>query len=122
GAWQALRGSGVPYFVIPHGMLHPWFKRTHPFKHLKKAVFWHAMVHSALQEAAAVFFLCEEERRIAPQTFAMRLSRNAIVQLGVQVPPVPAEASSCEQLAAQFPTLRGKRILLFLGRICRMKA
>jgi hypothetical protein len=25
--WRALRRSGVPYFVFPHGMLDPWFKR-----------------------------------------------------------------------------------------------
>jgi glycosyltransferase involved in cell wall biosynthesis len=122
GAWQGLRGSGVPYFVILHGMLDPWFKQTHPLKHVKKALFWHTLVHKALQDAAAVLFLCEEERKTAPRTFAMRLRADAIVPLGIQTPPSLGEGSPCDQFALQFPALRGKRVLLFLGRICRMKA
>src|SRR5687767_8690389 len=27
GVWKALRGLATPYFVFPHGMLDPWFKR-----------------------------------------------------------------------------------------------
>jgi glycosyltransferase involved in cell wall biosynthesis len=122
GAWQGLRGSGVPYFVILHGMLHEWFKRRHPVKHVKKALFWHTIVHKALQEATAVFFLSEEERRTARDTFAMRLRADAIVPLGIQTPPFSNGASSTEWLATQFPALSGKRTVLFLGRICRMKA
>src|SRR5262245_26651400 len=41
GIWQfnslavflALRRASIPYFVFPHGMLDPWFKRTYPLKH-----------------------------------------------------------------------------------------
>src|SRR4051812_47718797 len=40
GLWQhhgravhsALRGSSVPYFVFPHGMLDPWFRHAYPLK------------------------------------------------------------------------------------------
>ncbi|HEX4646839.1 MAG TPA: glycosyltransferase [Verrucomicrobiae bacterium] len=28
GVWRALRGLPTPYYVFPHGMLDPWFKRT----------------------------------------------------------------------------------------------
>jgi glycosyltransferase involved in cell wall biosynthesis len=120
-AWQGLRDSGVPYFVIPHGMLHTWFKQTHPLKHVKKAAFWHTVVHKALQGAAAVLFLCDEERRLSPLTFPMRLKADAIVPIGVQA-PVFGDSSPGELLFTRFPILRGKRLLLFLGRICRMKA
>src|ERR1043165_5964690 len=40
GVWQALRGTAKPYFVFPHGMLDPWFKRTYPLKHAKKWLYW----------------------------------------------------------------------------------
>ena len=40
GVWRALRGTATPYFVFPHGMLDPWFKRTYPLKHLKKWLYW----------------------------------------------------------------------------------
>src|SRR5258707_367027 len=32
GIWRALHGRSTPYFVLPHGMLDPWFKRTYPLK------------------------------------------------------------------------------------------
>ena len=35
-AWRAFSGGPVPYYVFPHGMLDPWFKRTFPLKHAKK--------------------------------------------------------------------------------------
>ena len=31
---------GVPYYVFPHGMLDPWFKKSYPLKHLKKQAYW----------------------------------------------------------------------------------
>ena len=39
-AWENFRKTGVPYLVFPHGMLDPWFKKTYPFKHLKKQCYW----------------------------------------------------------------------------------
>src|SRR4051812_9798754 len=47
GLWQypglaarsAALKSGKPYFVFPHGMLDPWFKRAYPLKHLKKCLY-----------------------------------------------------------------------------------
>src|SRR5690349_224373 len=40
GVWLALRDTGRPYVVFPHGMLDPWFKRNYPLKHLKKWLYW----------------------------------------------------------------------------------
>jgi glycosyltransferase involved in cell wall biosynthesis len=39
-AWRRYAGSPIPYYVFPHGMLDPWFKRTYPLKHLKKWLYW----------------------------------------------------------------------------------
>jgi glycosyltransferase involved in cell wall biosynthesis len=118
GTWLGLRGSGVPYFVILHGMLNPWFKRTYPLKHLKKALFWHTLVHPALKSAAAVLFLCEDERDLAHHTFALRPKRIAIAPLGIRKPP---PSFSANEAWSALPMLRGKRVILFLGRICYMK-
>ena len=62
GVWQALRGTDTPYFVFPHGMLDPWFKRAYPVKHLKKWLYWTLRERHVLCEARAVLFTCEEER------------------------------------------------------------
>jgi len=39
-AWKNFKKTGVPYIVFPHGMLDPWFKKTYPFKHLKKQCYF----------------------------------------------------------------------------------
>ena len=36
---QALHDTDTPYYVFPHGMLDPWFKRAYPRKHLKKKMY-----------------------------------------------------------------------------------
>src|SRR3974390_313564 len=28
--WLALKRTNIPYFVFPHGMLDPWFRRAYP--------------------------------------------------------------------------------------------
>ncbi len=118
GAWRALRGAGVPYFVILHGMLDPWFRDQYPLKHIKKTLFWHPLVHPSLKDAEAVLFLCEEERRRAHMTFPMKLRGEPVAPLGIEAPPPD---SSTAALRARFPELRGKRVIAFFGRICYMK-
>ena len=68
GLWQynnagtrlALRGTDTPYYVFPHGMLDPWFKRAYPVKHLKKWIYWTLRERHVLRDARAVLFTCEE--------------------------------------------------------------
>src|SRR5262249_10122025 len=31
--WRRYSRSSIPYYIFPHGMLDPWFKRTFPLKH-----------------------------------------------------------------------------------------
>lgn len=106
----------VPYFLILHGSLNPWFRRTYPRKHLKKVAFWRAMTGKAVEGARAVLYLCPEEKRLADASFQIRAHGEEFVPLGT----LPRRASP-EPFFARFPSLRGKRILLFLGRICFMK-
>ena len=49
--WKALRRLNVPYYVFPHGMLDPWFKRTYPLKHLKKWLYWPWAEYRVLRDA-----------------------------------------------------------------------
>ena len=67
--WRAWRGARGPRFVFAHGMLDPWFKRTYPKKHLKKWLYWPWAEYRVLRSARAVFFTCEEERRLARASF-----------------------------------------------------
>lgn len=113
-AWRAWKRS--PRFVFPHGMLDPWFKKTYPLKHLKKWLYWPWAEYWILRSARAVFFTCEEERRLARKSFWLYRCREAIGNLGVLDPPADAAAQRAE-FFAKFPELRGRRIILFLGRL-----
>jgi len=118
--WRALRDSGVPYFVFPHGMLDPWFRRAHPLKHLKKWLYWPWAEYRVLRDACAVLFTAEEERRRARESFWLYRANERVVSFGTSVPP-PAFATDGGSLAERFldayPRLRGKRLVLFLGRL-----
>lgn len=129
GLWQytglaarsASREAGRPYFVVPHGMLDPWFKRTYPLKHLKKCLYWPLAEYRVLRDAARVLFTCEEEMRLARQSFPMRYrAREEVVGLGL-ADIKPDDKIVGEQFLCAHPALRGKRILLFLGRIHQKK-
>jgi len=116
GAWCGLRRAGTPYFVFPHGMLDPWFKRTYPLKHLKKWMYWPWADYRVLRDARSVLFTCEEECRLARQSFWLYHCREQVVGLGIAQPGGDPELQKRTFLSS-FPELRGKRLLLFLGRI-----
>ena len=121
GTWQALRGTGTPYFVFPHGMLDGSHRAAWPAKHARKALYWRAIEHRVVRDAAAVIFTCEGERRAGRGTFALWLAqREEVVSLGTTAPPFAA-ADAREKFFARFPALRGQRLLLFLGRLHEKK-
>ncbi len=120
GVWRALRGTATPYFVFPHGMLDPWFNRTYPLKHLKKLLYWPWAEYRVLRDAAAVLFTSEEEKRLARQSFSLYQYNEVVVNYGTAAPDVDLEIARQDFLNA-FPRLRGKRLLLFLGRLHEKK-
>lgn len=114
--WRALRSSNIPYFVYPHGMLDPWFKRTYPLKHLKKWAYWPWADYRVLRDATAVLFTTEQERLLARESFWLYRANEVVVGYGTSAPPSDAEAQRRAYLR-RFPQLQGKRILLFMSRI-----
>ncbi len=120
GVWRALRGTTTPYFVFPHGMLDPWFKRTYPLKHLKKMFYWPWAEYRVLRDAAAVLFTSEEERRRAPKSFALYHAKEVVVNYGTATPQVDWTAAQ-EEFLAKVPELRGQKFFLFLGRLHEKK-
>jgi glycosyltransferase involved in cell wall biosynthesis len=116
GTWRALRGGNTPYVVFTHGMLDPWFKRQYPLKHLKKWLYWPWAEYRVLRDASVVLFTCEEERRLARESFWLYRCNEAVAGLGIRAPAGdPSEQQ--EEFLGRFPHLRGKRLALFLSRI-----
>ena len=124
GLWQypgvavrkALRANSTPYYVYPHGMLDPWFKRAYPLKHLKKSLFWKIFQSRILRDARSVCFTTEEEQRLGRKTFSPYHCKEAVVGLGSVVPPDNTQ-KQLDVFHERFPQAHGRRIILFLARI-----
>ena len=123
GMWQycglatmLAAGRRIPYLVFAHGMLDPYFKRSFPMKHLKKALYWYPVEYWVLRRAWRVLFTTETERALAEHSFALWTWKSAIVPFGLRVPEEGA-GDLVEDFYRVVPRLRGRRFLLFLGRI-----
>lgn len=119
GLWQwpgqRARELGNPYLVYPHGMLDPWFKKSYPIKHLKKQFYWWVRQGAIIRNAQAVCFTTEEERRLAMGTFFPYCCNELVTGLGVNNSPPSGDEQSTAYFG-QFPNLKNRRILLYLGR------
>jgi glycosyltransferase involved in cell wall biosynthesis len=113
---QALRGLPIPYYVVTHGMLDPWFKHTYPLKHAKKWLYWPWGEYRVLRDARAVLFTTEEERRLARQSFWLYRARECVVSFGAAAPPAALSLLRARFFNA-YPGLASRRVLLFLGRL-----
>lgn len=118
--WRALAGMPVPYYVFPHGMLGPWFKKKFPLKHLKKWLYWPWAEYRVLRDARAVIFTCEEERVLARDSFWLYRCNEVVTKFGTASPPENGGELRDKFLSA-YPLLAGKRLFLFLGRIHQVK-
>ena len=118
--WLALHRSDIPYFVYPHGMLDPWFKNTYRLKHLKKILYWLLVEYRVLRDARNVLFTCEEEKLLARESFLPYKVNEAVSPLGISAPPKNI-SNLTDKFINLFPNLRGKRIVLYIGRIHEKK-
>ena len=105
---QLARHSGLPYVVSAHGMLESWAMAN---KRWKKALYMSIVEGSNLRGAACLHALTRAE---AEDYRRLELSNPvAVIPNGVIVPPNPSPSLFLDE----FPALRGKQILLFLGRV-----
>jgi len=114
--WRALQALNVPYFVFPHGMLDPWFRRTYPMKHAKKWLYWPWAEYRVLRDATNVLFTCEQESLLARESFWLYRANEAVAGFGIE-PPTTDEDCDRQAFLDAFPSLNGRRLLLYLSRI-----
>jgi glycosyltransferase involved in cell wall biosynthesis len=108
-----------PLFIMPHGMLDPWFQRdkSRRLKAIRNSIYWWLFERHAVNSADALLFTCEEELRLARTTFGgYRPKREINIGYGIAEPPV-FESQMREAFQAQYPELGNNPYLLFLGRI-----
>jgi len=101
---------GVPYLLRTHGTLDPYLRRRH---RLRKWCYERLFDARNLNRAAAIHFTTDEELRLCS---GPRLTAPAaVVPLGVELADYAGD--STDAFYARWPRLRGRRIVLFLGRI-----
>jgi len=111
-ASQAAMAAGVPYFVVPHGMLNPWLNSGLTLRQAKKLATWVLAERRTLANANAVIYNSEEERRLAGRAFRGYRCRERILPFGIADPPSTDLGTP----------LGGQRLITFLGRLHRAKA
>lgn len=122
---QQLNGNHkIPdVFVMPHGMLDPYFQKAagRKLKALRNVVYWKLIEGSVVNKAAGVLFTCEQELLLARQPFTPYQPKREInIGYGVAAPPMYNQQMQ-DAFAKRCPQVSGRRYLLFLSRIHEKK-
>ena len=118
-AFHAARRHGVPCVVTCHGEFSDW--RWQRGSWYRRRVYMRRVWNPIMQSAAAIHCLTEEEQ----EDITKRVGSPA--PLFVVPNGIPAELSSAiadtdpSDFLARYPSLQGKRVILFMARLVPMK-
>lgn len=107
----ACRRARTPYVLTPHGMLEHWPLAQNAWK---KKLFLAFLGRRMLSASSAVHLTSELERQKS-HLFDSK-SKAFVIPLGVSAPPAE-KLPAPDDFRRRFPSLTGRRILLFLGRL-----
>lgn len=117
------QGKSIPYFVMPHGMLDPYFQKApeRRVKAIRNWLFWKFIERKVVNNATGVLFTCQEELLLARQTFTPYMPKNELnVGYGIVEPP-ETTPHLINTFKAVCPELGDSPYLLFLSRIHQKK-
>jgi glycosyltransferase involved in cell wall biosynthesis len=118
-AWRRFGSKETKLYVMPHGMLDPYFQKAkgRKIKALRNEIFWKFIEGPLINNSSGVLFTCETEKILAAMSFnPYTPSEEIIVGLGVEVPP-KFEPYMSEDFFEKCKAARGTKYLLFLSRI-----
>ncbi|HCJ66293.1 MAG TPA: glycosyltransferase [Elusimicrobia bacterium] len=110
-AYTAAKRAKKPYIITVHGALEPWCLN---YKAFKKKIFAALFERRILKEASVIHVLTEEETRNI-QSFGVN-NFIAVIPNGLD-PKEFQNLPGREELEHLYPTIKGKQVILFLGRI-----
>lgn len=115
--------SKTKYFVMPHGMLDPYFQKAkgRTLKAIRNLIYWAAIEQKVVNGADGVLFTCEEELLLARRPFRpYRPHEELNIGYGIQAPPTFNESmlSSFENAAG---VVKDGTYILYLSRIHQKK-
>ncbi|MEH6307507.1 glycosyltransferase [Olivibacter sp. CPCC 100613] len=111
--------SGTKIYVMPHGMLDPYFQKSagRKLKAIRNQLIWSLIENRLINKAEGLLFTCETEKVLAHETFSgYKPRKELVVGLGVEK-DVEENASMADEFREAFPQIRSKGYLLFISRI-----
>lgn len=117
-------GANCPkVFVMPHGMLDPYFQRAEgrKLKALRNILYWKLIESKLVNQADGVLFTCEAELLLARVPFLPYKPKKELnIGYGIQGPPLFTPEMS-DDFYNVCPQVKNKPYLLFLSRIHQKK-
>jgi glycosyltransferase involved in cell wall biosynthesis len=110
-------------FIMPHGMLDPYFQTApgRKFKAIRNWFYWKVIESRVINNADGLLFTCKEERLLAKQPFnPYRPKRDLVIGMGVKEPPILTMAMS-QSFFKKCTGVSGSKYFLFLSRIDEKK-
>jgi glycosyltransferase involved in cell wall biosynthesis len=105
-----------PYIFVPRGMLCPY---TFSKKIWKKWLYYYLIVKRNLEGALAIHYTSDDEAEKTHPFLGLQ-SRPVIIPNGIKLSEFPAFPDG-QRLKTRYPHLKDKKIILFLGRIHKVK-
>ena len=125
-AWKKYKKANKIFpklFAMPHGMLDPYFQRAkdRKLKAIRNWFYWRLIEGKVVNNADGVLFTCEEELRLARESFHPYRPKSELnVSYGIQPPPAFSEKMTTA-FSEKVPAWNGKPVILFLSRIHEKK-
>ncbi|BAV04292.1 Glycosyltransferase involved in cell wall bisynthesis [Filimonas lacunae] len=117
--YKQKNGTAPRLYVMPHGMLDPWFQRAKErrVKAIRNSVFWHLIEKYVINGADGILFTCEQELLLARETFnGYKPQRELNIGYGISKPPAFRKEMT-EAFEALSAGLNSQPYLLFLSRV-----
>ena len=112
-------GNVVRFFIMPHGMLDPWFQKDNgrKIKAIRNFFYWRLIEKNVVNSADGLLFTCEQELLLARETFAGYYPKQEFnISYGIQPPPYLEEDMKIS-FSAVSKALKNRPYILFLSRI-----
>jgi glycosyltransferase involved in cell wall biosynthesis len=110
-------------FVMPHGMLDPYFQKAQgrKLKAIRNWLYWKLVEGKILNNADGILFTCEEELRLARETFSPYHPQQEInIGYGISQPPA-FKVEMQQEFLELCPQVVNNPYILFLSRIHEKK-
>lgn len=110
------------YFVVTHGQLDPYFK-TLTFKKIKKQIYWYLIEHQNLINSKGILVSGKSEIKMIKNSF-VNTDNLKLLDVGYSnylIPKMIQKKHYNKTFYKNFPILKNKKFILFIGRINHKK-